>query len=154
LTVILSALATAISPLSTVHDLTAAATISTGTKTAIDADIYAKATAALILQINNTYYVHIDDYRKELIDRDTAAVIPSLEVTSIDAIHRQCSLDYAIASLSQSGAAAAATIGAISGAAAGASAAQQHGLSEAAGAIAGAAAGAGAGAAEWFDLFA
>jgi hypothetical protein len=148
LTVILSALATAITPLSTVHGLTAAATISTGTKTAIDADIYAKATAALILQeIKNTYYVHIDDYRKELIDRDTAAVIPSLEVSSIDAIHRQCSLDYAIASLSQSGAAAAATIGAISGAAAGASAAQRHGLSEAAGAIAGAAAGAGAGAA-------
>jgi len=77
LTVILSALATAFTPLSTVHGLTAAATISTGTKTAIDADIYAKATAALILQeINNTYYVHIDDYRKNLIDRDAATVIP------------------------------------------------------------------------------
>jgi hypothetical protein len=147
LTVILSALATAFTPLSTVHGLTAAATISTGTKAAINADVYAKATAALILQeINQTYYADIDKYRTELSKTQDAGVIPTIELSKIEAIHRECSLDAAIASLSQSQAAASASLAAISGAFAGASAARQQGLSPEAGAIAGAAAGAAAGA--------
>ena len=147
LTVILSALATAFTPLSTVHGLTAAATISTGTKAAINADVYAKATAALILQeINQTYYADIDNYRTELSKTQDVGIIPTIELSKIEAIHRECSLDAAIASLSQSQAAASASLAAISGAFAGASAARQQGLSPEAGAIAGAAAGAAAGA--------
>ena len=142
LTVILSALATAFTPLSTVHGLTAAATISTGTKAAIDADVYAKATASLILQeINSTYYAEIDKYRTALADRrDGVSIVPTLEVSKIGAIHRQCSLDAAVANLSQSQAAANASLAAILGASAGASAAKQQGLSPEAGAMAGAAA--------------
>jgi hypothetical protein len=149
LTGTLSALATALHPLGTVHALTAAATISTGTKTAIDANVYAKATAALILQeINRTYYVHIRDYRNKISTaQDVTQIIPTLEVSEIEAIHRECSLDAAVASLSQVGVVAATTIGAASGAAAGATAAVEKNLPPATGAIAGALAGATAGAA-------
>jgi len=144
LTGILSALATALTPIATIHALTAAATISSGTKTAIDANVYAKATAALILQeINRTYYLHINNYRNEILA--TQDIVPTIEVSRIEAIHRECSLDFAVASLSQTGAAAAASIGAASGAVAGAAAARQKGLSPEAGAIVGAAAGAAAG---------
>jgi hypothetical protein len=147
LTGILSALATALTPLSTVHALTAGATISTGTKSAIAADVYAKATASLILQqINNTYYVDIDAYRKELLQRDVNTIVPSLEVSTIQEIHRKCSLDSAIATLSQAGTVTAAALGALSGAVEGAKTAGAKGLSSDAGAIAGAAAGAAAGA--------
>lgn len=146
LTGILSALATALTPITTIHALTAAATISSGTKTAIDANVYAKATAALILQeINRTYYVHINNYRNELLA--TPVVVPAIEVSRIEAIHRECSLDFAVASLSQTGAAAAASIGAASGAIAAAAVAKDRGLTPEAGAIVGAAAGAAAGAA-------
>ena len=145
---ILSALATALTPLSTVHALTAGATISTATKSAIASDVYAKATAALILQqINNTYYANIDAYRKELLNSDPPSIVPALEVSRIQAIHRQCSLDSAIASLSQAGAVTAATLGAISGAVEGAKTAKEKGLTPDAAAIAGAAFGAAAGAA-------
>ena len=139
---ILSALATAFTPLNTVHALTAGATISTGTKSAIAADVYAKATAPLIVQqINNTYYANIDAYRKELLKADPKSIVPALEVSRIQAIHRECSLDSAIASLSQAGTVTAAALGALSGAVEG----EKTGGS--AGAIAGAALGAAAGAA-------
>ena len=140
---ILSALATALTPLSTVHALTAAATISTGTKSAIAADIYAKATASLILQqINRTYYANIDNYRKDLVKRDADSIVPALEVSRIQAIHRECSLDAAIANLSEASAVTTATLGALSGAVQGASTADDKGLTREAGAIIGAAAGA------------
>lgn len=148
LSTILSALATAFTPLNTVHALTAGATISTGTKSAIASDVYAKATAPLIIQqIDNTYYTNIDVYRKEILNTDPKAIVPALEVSRIQAIHRQCSLDSAIASLSQAGTVTAASLGAISGAVEGAKTAQQKGLTPDAGAIAGAALGAAAGAA-------
>jgi hypothetical protein len=149
LTGVLSALATALTPLGTVHALTAAATISTGTKTAIDANVYAKATAALILQeVNRTYYLHIRDYRNRLLTiSDVSQIIPALEVSEIEAIHRECSLDSAIASLSQTGIVSATAIGAATGAAAGATAAAEKNLPVTTGALAGAVAGATAGAA-------
>jgi hypothetical protein len=144
LTTILSALATAFTPLSTVHALTAGASISTGTKLAIDADVYAKATAALILQeIDRTYYVKVQDYGTKLSARqDVDKIIPTIEVSEIEAIHRKCSLDAAIASLTQTGAVAAATIGAATGAAAGAAATGEAATGAIAGALAGATAGA------------
>jgi hypothetical protein len=139
---ILSGLATAFTPLSTVHALTAAATISTGTKSAIAADVYAKATASLILQqINSTYYTDIGSYRESLIKRDGRSIVPALEISHIQAIHQECSLDAAIASLSRNGTASVAQLGAISGALAGANAAPAN---PTAGAVAGAAAGAAA----------
>jgi hypothetical protein len=143
---LLSAQATALTPLSTVHGLTAGAAISTGTKSAMASDVYAKATASLILQqINNTYYADISAYRKELLQRNDATIVPALEVSRILEIHRKCSLDSAIATLAQAGAATAAALGALSGAVEGAKTASAKGLSADAGAIAGAAAGAAAG---------
>ena len=141
---VLSALATALTPLSTVHALTAAATISTATKSAISADIYAKATASLILQqINNTYYTDIDSYRRDISTKDPSSIAPALEVSHIQAIHRECSLDAAIASLSQAGTATRVSAAAAAGAAEGARANPGN---PTAGAIAGAAIGAAAGA--------
>lgn len=148
LSTILSALATAFTPLNTVHALTAGATISTGTKSAITSDIYAKATASLIIQqINNTYYTNIDAYRKEILNTDSKSIVPALEVSRIQSIHRQCSLDSAIASLSQAGTVTAAALGALTGAVEGAKTAGSKGFSTDAGAIAGATLGAAAGAA-------
>jgi hypothetical protein len=54
LTTIFSALGTAFTPVETVHALTAAATISSGTKTAIDADIYQNVTAPLMVAAHGT----------------------------------------------------------------------------------------------------
>jgi hypothetical protein len=145
---VLSALATAFTPLATVHALTAAATISTATKSAINADVYARAAASLILQqINNTYYVEIKKYRDDLLARDDRNIVPALEVSSIEAIHRQCSLDSALAALSQAGTVANAAAGAAAGAAKGASEAAARNQSPTEGAILGAAIGAAAGAA-------
>jgi hypothetical protein len=97
-TTVFAALGTAFSPLSTVHALTAAAAITSGTKSAIDADIYQKETAALIVQqINNTYYSDLKDYLKALPGKTDVNV--GYEVASIRTFHTECSLDAAVASL-------------------------------------------------------
>ena len=60
-TTILSALSTAFTPIATVHALSAAATITSGTKTAVDADIYQTATAPLMVEaIQQTYNIKMD----------------------------------------------------------------------------------------------
>lgn len=99
-TTIFSALATAFSPLATVHALTAGATISSGSKTALDADIYAKATIGNYDQaIQSTYYKSIADYLNTLTN-STQEITLSIEVDKIRTIHKECSLASAQASIS------------------------------------------------------
>ncbi|MFM0489691.1 hypothetical protein [Paraburkholderia graminis] len=92
-TTVLSALATAFSPLSTVHALTAGATITSGWKTTIDTDIYAKAGIATYAQaISVTYYKDMKAYIATLENEQVAVVTAALEIPKIQSIHQECSL--------------------------------------------------------------
>jgi hypothetical protein len=92
-TTLFSALATAFTPLSTVHGLTAAATVSSGWKTAIDSDIYAKATVANYSQaIQASYFKQLSDYVSTLEKTPRDQVVAGLELTKIRSIHVECSL--------------------------------------------------------------
>jgi len=105
---VLSSLATAFTPLATVHALSAASAISTGTKTAIDSDIYVKETAPLIIQeLNVTYWTDYYTEQKRIQDLGaTTQVDPYIELSFVQGLNRECSLDYAIANLSKTSAAA------------------------------------------------
>jgi hypothetical protein len=99
-TTVFSALGTAFSPIATVHALTAAATVSSGWKTAIDSDLYAQATIANYAQvIQSTYYADINSYIKELEKVKDSDVEPTIEMTKIRPIHKECSLASAQAAI-------------------------------------------------------
>lgn len=99
LTTIFSALGSVFTPLGTVHALTAAATISSGTKTAIDADIYQNATAPLMVEaIQQTY----DKDMATLLQQQAgggAPADPQFVYTEIIKVHSECSLTEAMAQL-------------------------------------------------------
>lgn len=98
LTTSLNAVATVFTPVTTIHALTAGATVSTGSKLAINQDVYQKETAQLLVQaIDATYYKDYADYAKQLeAAKDPALISPPLEVANIEAFHRECSLDRAL----------------------------------------------------------
>jgi hypothetical protein len=99
-TTILSALGTAFTPINTVHALTAASSISSGTKTALDADIYAKASIANFSQaIQSTYYSDMGKYVDSLSTADPNTLIWPIQVYKIETIHRECALAPAEASI-------------------------------------------------------
>jgi hypothetical protein len=101
MTTVFSALATAFTPVNTIHALTAAASISGGTKTAIDSDIYAKASIAIYAQaIQGTYYTDIKKYSDALTSMVPADIEPSIEVGKIQTIHEECNLASAQAAIS------------------------------------------------------
>lgn len=90
-TTVFSALGTLFTPLATVHAMTAGATITSGSKTAIDTDIYSKMSIANFAQaIQQTYYADMKIYVNGL--SATAAITPELEYAKIAAIHRECAL--------------------------------------------------------------
>ena len=98
LATILSALATAVQPVNTIHALTAGSTIVTGTKSAINADIYAKAsTANFHSALQQTYYKAMYEYLTKLPALQNP--IPSVEASNIATIHATCSLAAAQASI-------------------------------------------------------
>ena len=100
LTTVFSALGTAFTPIATVHALTAAASISSGWKSAIDSDLYAQATIANYAEvIQSTYYVDMNKYVKQLEKIPDAEIIPEIELTKIRPIHKECSLASAQASI-------------------------------------------------------
>lgn len=97
---ILTALGTALTPLATVHALTASSTIVTGGKTAVDADIYAKAsTANLYSAIQQTYFKDVQDYTTKLPGLTADQLIVSNEVAKIQSYHALCALVPAEASI-------------------------------------------------------
>jgi hypothetical protein len=100
---VFSALSTAFVPPGTKTALSAAATIASGSKTAIDADIYDKAAISdFSTAIQKTYSVKIQEYTTglpNLTDTTTAPLILSNEVAKIKAIHALCGLAPAESSL-------------------------------------------------------
>jgi hypothetical protein len=102
LTTVFTALGTAFTPLGVVHGLTAAGSITSGWKTAIDTDVYAKQTIANYAQaIQSGYYTDLHTYIDSLnaVTDDSAIILP-IEVAKIRTIHRECSLATAQASIS------------------------------------------------------
>lgn len=78
LTTIFGALGTVFTPISTVHALTAATSISSGTKASLDADVYQNATAPLMVQaIQQTYNVQMDALLKQVETMPDASTGPS-----------------------------------------------------------------------------
>lgn len=92
-TTVFSALGTALTPLATVHAMTAGSTITSGWKTAIDSDIYAKLTVQNLVQaIQTTYYKDMENYLTELAGKDKANIVLTSELGHIQVIHSECTL--------------------------------------------------------------
>lgn len=95
----LSALSTAFAPVATSHALSAASTIVSGSKTAADSDIFAKASIPnLVSALNQTYYKNIRDYKETTLPGlddtkfDSVGVEYSNQVSAISLIHQSCAL--------------------------------------------------------------
>lgn len=86
ITTVLTALATAFSPISTVHIFTAAALISSGWKNVLDSDLYAKKTSDIIAtQIDTSYFSAMTKYVSGFTDRVSKGrtIYPQLEFLQI-----------------------------------------------------------------------
>lgn len=93
---VFSALGTAFTPISTIHALTAATTVSSGLRANIDSDVFAKAAVGAYAQaIRAGYYADIQQYMNRLDGLKPSEVNYSVEVGRISAIHRGCSLGSA-----------------------------------------------------------
>ena len=104
---VFSALATVFTPLSTVHALTGASTIASGTKASLMNALYAKASIANFSSaLQQTYAKDIGKYIEGLDDLDESKIIVSNEVARIRAIHAECSLAQAEATVTSTLAAA------------------------------------------------
>ncbi len=94
----LSALATVFVPVNTVRALSAASTITQGTKAAINSDMFQQLTVQLFVQqINATYFKEYTDYVKNF--RDSSDLTPSIELAKIQAFHKDCSIPFAAANI-------------------------------------------------------
>lgn len=92
-TTVFSALGTALTPLTAVHAMTAGSTITSGWKTAIDSDIYAKLTVQNLVQaIQTTYYKDMENYLTDLAGKDSATIVVTSELGHIQVIHSECTL--------------------------------------------------------------
>ena len=92
---IASTVGSAVSPIAVAHIFSAVAAVSTGTKTALDSDIFQQETAPLIVQaIDQTYFVEMKQYVDNFKEAD-----PLEEYVKIALIHKDCSLDAAVAKL-------------------------------------------------------
>jgi hypothetical protein len=93
LTTVATALGTAFTPLATVHALTAAGSIVSGSKTAVNANVWAKQPITnLLAAIGNKYYVPISAYSTNLEKASESDLVVSIEVDNIKAIHQACNL--------------------------------------------------------------
>jgi len=95
---VLSAAATVFTPLNNVHALTAGSTVVTGSKTAIDADIYAKASIINFqTALQGTYFKTIATYADALPKLTDVSV--GAELSKIESIHGTCTLAAAESSI-------------------------------------------------------
>jgi hypothetical protein len=100
-TTLFSAAATAVNPIKLAHALSGVSTVSSGSKTAINADIFAKATIANLAQaINATYYKDLKTYEDQLGAAQPDSLVGTVEIAKILSIHKECALDTAEASIS------------------------------------------------------
>jgi uncharacterized repeat protein (TIGR01451 family) len=99
-TTVFSALATVFTPMSTVHGLTGAATIASGSKTSLMNALYAKASISNFSSaLQQTYARDIAKYIVGLDDLDESKIIVSNEVARIRSIHIECTLAQAEATV-------------------------------------------------------
>lgn len=95
-TTALSALATAFTPLATVHALSSGAAISSGWKTAVDTDVFAKAGIANYAEaIQLTYYQNMHALVTTLPSNASDPMNASKALAEIQEIHQGCSLGAA-----------------------------------------------------------
>lgn len=96
---VLTAAATVFTPLTTVHALTASSTVVTGTKTAINSDIYAKASITNFqTALQGTYFKSMASYADALPKLTDVSV--GAELSKIESIHGTCTLAAAESSIS------------------------------------------------------
>jgi len=96
----LSAAGALVTPLSTAHALSGAATFVTGAKAAIDADIYAKASlSSFQTALQQSYFRNVLDYTNNLPNVSESSLIVSNEVAKIQSIHATCALGPAEATI-------------------------------------------------------
>jgi hypothetical protein len=103
LTTITSAVSNVAGPAAVARGIGAVTTISSGSKTAIDSDVFAKASIANFAHtIQSTYYKDIASYQDDLNKKDDSQISPEFELSLIRPIHEECSLAAAEASISAS----------------------------------------------------
>jgi len=96
----LSGLATVFVPANTVRALSAASTITQGTKAAINSDLFQQVTIQLFVQqINGTYFKEYRDYTTAL-SSSAQGFSASTEFPKIQLMHKDCSLVFAAANIS------------------------------------------------------
>ena len=94
----LAGAATISEPIRVAKTLAALAGISTGTRAAIDTDVFAQNTAPVIVQkIQQTYYGQMKDFLEQI--RQAGTVNVSVEYGNLLYIHSQCSLPLAVAAI-------------------------------------------------------
>ena len=99
LTTLSSSLATAFTPLATTHALSAAAAVTGGWRTAIDSDVFAKASIANFAQaIQSTYYKDAGDFGTQLLS-ETGSIDVGAQIARLQTIHAECSLGSAQATI-------------------------------------------------------
>ena len=97
LTTVFGALGTAFTHIDVVHVFTAATTISSGTKTAIDADIYQNATSPLMVQaIQQTYSADMKTLLQKI---EQLPAGQPVEFADLVQVHNECSLTEAMVDL-------------------------------------------------------
>ena len=88
-------------PVSAIRAFAGLGAITSGSKTAIDTDFFAKASVANFAQaIQSTYYTKIDSYIAQI--KDSNSLDPSVEYFNIERIHSLCGLGPAEGSISAS----------------------------------------------------
>jgi hypothetical protein len=96
----LTAAATVLKPITAVHGLTAGATLATGTKTAVNANIYAKASIANFqTALEKSYFKSISDYLTALPNLKGSGFLVTAEVAKLESIHATCTLAAAESSI-------------------------------------------------------
>jgi hypothetical protein len=97
---VLTAIATATTPIRAVHALTAASTIVTGSREAINANLYSKASFATFqVALQQTYYRSLNDYLNDIASVAEQDIDVGTEITKVQTIHATCALAAAEASI-------------------------------------------------------
>jgi hypothetical protein len=96
----LSGLATVLKSINTVHALTASSALVTGSKSAINSNIYAEASISTFqMALQRTYYKAMTDYVDDLDKASDTAINIGVELSRIETIHSNCSLSAARSSI-------------------------------------------------------
>ena len=88
-----SAIGNIVGPAAVARGIGGLTTITSGARTAINQDLYAKMSAnSLVTAIGNSYYKKMSDYISTLTSANAAQLDPYVEITKLRTIHAGCSL--------------------------------------------------------------